>query len=340
MLCIRDGGAIMTKHEVLLYLVLPVYNEEEILEQNIRILLDYYDQLTAENEISKESRILMVDDGSKDRSWEIITEAHQKDPRAEGLKFSRNEGMQAALYTGMTEALAQGAEAVITIDADLQQDVHAIPRFLNEYRNGSEVVIGVRSSRDTDGFMKRTTASSYYKFMQWMGCELTPNHADYRLLSRAALVALMQYEERNLFLRGLIPELGYKSSVVEFEVKERAAGESKFTVGKMVKLAMDGVTSFSIRPIHMVSLLGFVFLLISGIMMIHILWDYFHGNTVSGWSSILVSVWLLGGVEMFSIGLVGEYVGRTYIETKKRPRYHIEQRQMGSRHESDSTMDQ
>ncbi|MBE6041514.1 MAG: glycosyltransferase family 2 protein [Clostridiales bacterium] len=325
----------MDKKEVLLYLVLPAYNEEEVLEQNIKILLDYYDTLTADKEIDERSRILIVDDGSKDRTWELISEGHKSDYRVEGIKLSRNEGMQTALYAGMEKALEQGAEAVITIDADLQQDIYAIPRFLQQYREGSDIVIGVRSSRDTDGFMKKTTASMYYKIMNWMGCEITPNHADYRLLSNRALDSLMQYGERNLFLRGIIPTLGYQHSTVEFEVKERTAGESKFTMKKMVTLAMDGITSFTIRPIHLVFIMGFVILCISGLMMIHILWDYFHGNTVSGWSSILVSIWLLGGIGIFSIGLVGEYVGRAYIETKKRPRYFIDEFLTGGKQDAD-----
>ena len=316
-----------------LYLVLPVYNEEEILEENIRILQDYYTLLTEEKEISKDSRILLVDDGSCDRSWEIISAFCTESPFVEGIKLSRNEGQQTALYAGMEEACHMGAEAVITLDVDLQQDIHAIPRFLAAYREGADIVNGVRSSRKTDTFLKRNTAGLYYRCMRWLGCEVLPDSADYRLLSGRALNALMQYGERDLFIRGMIPTLGFQSAIVEFEVQERSAGSSKFTLRKMISLAGAGITSFSTRPIRLVFLMGLIILLTSGIMMIHILIDYFHGNTVSGWSSILASIWLLGGIAIFSIGIVGEYVGRTYMESKKRPRYFVEERRMHGRPE-------
>ena len=309
-----------------LYLVLPVYNEEELLKENLELLQKYYQVLMAAGEIRLDSRILLVDDGSGDRSWEIISSFCSEDSVVEGIRLSRNEGQQTALYAGMKEACALGAEAVITLDVDLQQDIHAIPRFLAAYRAGADIVNGKRTSRKTDSFFKRSTAGLYYKGMKWLGCEVLPDSADYRLLSARALEALMQYGESDLFIRGMVPTLGFQSAIVEFDVHERTAGRTKFTIRKMLSLAGAGITSFSIRPIHLVFLLGLLAILTSGIMMIHILIDYLHNNTVSGWSSILASIWLLGGVAIFSIGIVGEYVGRTYMESKKRPRYFIQEK--------------
>ena len=309
-----------------LYLVLPVYNEEEILEESIGILQDYYAVLMQEGEIRQDSRVLLVDDGSEDRSWEIISAACSGSSMVEGIKLSRNEGQQTALYAGMEEACKLGAEVVITLDADLQQDIHAIPRFLAAYRAGADIVNGIRTSRETDRFLKRHTAGLYYRCMRWLGCELIPDSADYRLLSGRALEALLQYGERDLFLRGLVPTLGFRSAIVKFDVQERRAGSTKFTLSKMISLAGAGIISFSTRPIRLVFLLGLLVLLTSGMMILHILIDYFHNNTVSGWSSILASIWLLGGIAIFSIGIVGEYVGRAYMEAKKRPRYFIEER--------------
>ena len=308
---------------IFLYLVLPAYNEEEILEQSIRTLVQFFWELIEKKEITQKSRILFVDDGSMDRTWEILCAEHARNPMVEGIRLSRNEGQQTALYAGMEEALRLGAEVVITMDADLQQDIYAIPRFLGEYREGADIVSGVRSSRRTDSFLKRETAELYYKIMKLLGCELLPDSADFRLLSRKALQALMLYEESDLFIRGLVPVLGFKKAVVEFDVKERLGGKSKYTLRKMAGLALAGITSFTIRPIRLIFAMGTITLLISGGMMLHILWEHFHGNTVSGWSSILASIWLLGGLTLFSIGIVGEYVGRAYMETKKRPRYFV-----------------
>lgn len=311
-----------------MYLVLPVYNEEELLEENISLLVDYYKVLMDAGEIREDSRILLVDDGSMDRSWEIISSWSDRSPLVEGVKLSRNEGQQTVLYAGMREAYGLGAELVITLDADLQQDIHAIPRFLAAYREGADVVNGIRKSRKTDSFFKRSSAGLYYKVMRWLGCDLVPDSADYRLLSARALEALLQYGESDLFLRGIVPTLGFRSATVEFDVHERTAGRSKFTLRKMISLAGAGITSFSTRPIRLVFLLGILVLLTSGIMMIHILIDHLHHNTVSGWSSILASIWLLGGIAIFSIGIVGEYVGRAYMESKKRPRYFVEEKKI------------
>ena len=309
---------------IFLYLILPAYNEEEIMEQNIQILIDYFQELSDKEEIAPESRILFIDDGSSDKTWDIISKSHKMNPIVKGIRLSRNEGMQTALYAGMEEGFKCGAGVVITMDADLQQDIHAMPKFIDEYRKGADIVNGVRSSRNTDSFFKRKTAGLYYGIMRLFGCKIIPNSADYRLLSRNALEALLQYKERDLFIRGLIPVLGFKTAVVEFDVHERPGGSTKFTLPKMAGLAMDGVTSFTIRPIRLILLLGVLILFISGGMMIHILWEYFHENTVSGWASILASIWMLGGLTLFAIGVVGEYVGRAYMESKKRPKYFVE----------------
>lgn len=309
-----------------LYLVLPVYNEEELLEENIGILLDYYRILMETGEIRGDSRILLVDDGSNDRSWEIISACSAGSPVVEGVKLSRNEGQQMALYAGMKAAYGLGAEAVITLDADLQQDIRALPRFLAAYRKGAEIVNGRRTSRRTDRFFKRMTAGLYYRVMSWLGCDLIPDSADYRLLSSRALEALMQYGERDLFIRGMVQALGFRSAVVEFDVHERRAGRTKFTLRKMLSLACAGITSFSIRPIHLVFLMGLLVTLTGGIMMIHVLIDCVRHKAVSGWFPVLASIWLLGGIAICSIGIVGEYVGRTYMESKKRPRYFVEEK--------------
>jgi len=309
-----------------LYLVLPVYNEEELLEENIGILLDYYRILMETGEIRGDSRILLVDDGSSDRSWEIISAFVSENSVVEGIKLSRNEGQQTALYAGMREAYGLGAEAVITLDADLQQDIRAIPRFLAAYRDGAEIVNGKRTSRRTDRFFKRMSAGLYYRAMNWLGCELVPDSADYRLLSRRALESLMQYGESDLFIRGMVQAMGFRSAVVEFDVQERKAGRTKFTLRKMVSLACAGITSFSIRPIHLVFLLGFLAMLAGVIMMIYILTACVCHKAVSGWFPVLASIWLLGGIAICSIGIVGEYVGRTYMESKKRPRYFVEEK--------------
>ena len=311
---------------ILLYLVLPAFNEEEILEQNIQTLTEYFQELAEKKEIAGESRILFVDDGSSDKTWDIISRGHKIYPIIQGIRLARNEGHQIALYAGMEEAFKCGASAVITMDADLQQDIHAIPRFIEEYRKGADIVSGVRSSRKTDSFFKRKTASLYYGIMRMLGCKLIPNSADYRLLSKNALEALMEYKERDLFIRGIVPVLGFKTAVVEFDVIKRCGGSTKFTFPKMTRLAMDGVTSFTIRPIRLILLLGVLILFVSGGVMIHILWEYFHDNTVSGWASILASIWMLGGLTLFAIGIVGEYVGRAYMESKKRPNYFVEEK--------------
>ncbi|MCR5221825.1 MAG: glycosyltransferase family 2 protein [Lachnospiraceae bacterium] len=306
-----------------LFIVLPCYNEEEILEQSARTVLEKYRELLAEKKIGKKSRILFVDDGSKDRTWEIISALHEEDPVFCGIRLSRNKGHQIAIYAGMDYAVSQGAHCVVTIDADLQQDIDALPRFLEKYYEGCDVVYGVRDSRDTDRFFKRTSATIYYKIMRLLGCDLIEQSADYRLLSDRAVKALSSYKESNLFIRGLVPEMGFQSDTVFFHVKEREAGSSKYTLKKMLKLAIDGITSFSIQPIRWVILLGILVFVISVVMMILTLVDHVRGVTVPGWSTLTISIWFLGSVQLLSLGIIGEYVGRTYMEAKSRPRYFI-----------------
>lgn len=307
-----------------LYLVLPCFNEEEILEKSADKALTFVKRLMGEGLISEMSRILFVDDGSSDRTWDIIRSLREQDPVFMGISLSRNYGHQTAIYSGMIYAEEKGADAVITIDADLQQDIEAVPEFLKNFNEGCDIVYGVRNSRDTDGFFKRVTAGFYYKFMKFLGCPLKENSADYRLLSARAIRALSEYKETFLFIRGVVPEMGFKSATVYFDVKSREAGTSKYTLKKMLSLAFDGITSFSIQPIRMFTLItGGTGLLVSAVMIILTLIDHFRGVTVPGWSTLTISIWFLGSVQLLSLGVIGEYVGRTYMESKHRPRYFI-----------------
>ena len=315
-----------------LFIVLPCYNEEEILEMSAGKIREVYDKLVKDNMIDPKSRVLFVDDGSKDKTWTIISNLHTSDEIFCGIRLSRNKGHQIAIYAGMEHAVKLGAECVVTIDADLQQDIDALPLFLQKYMEGCDVVYGVRDSRNTDRFFKRTSATIYYKTMRLLGCDLIEQSADYRLLSDRAVRALSSYKESNLFIRGLVPEMGFCSDTVVFHVKEREAGNSKYTLRKMLKLALDGITSFSIQPIRWVILLGFIVFLISVVMMILTLIDHIRGVTVPGWSTLTISIWFLGSVQLLSLGIIGEYVGRTYMEAKSRPRYFISD-ETGEKHD-------
>ena len=307
----------------ILYLVVPCYNEEAVLPDTAAALERKYQTLTKQGKISRESRILFVNDGSRDGTWRIITELFHKNALFCGLNLSRNRGHQNAVLAWVLTA-QEKADAVISIDADLQQDIDAIDQMLEKYENGCEVVYGVRNTRDTDGFVKKNTALGFYKLMQMMGCEVITNHADYRLLSKRVIACLAQYGEVNLFLRGLIPTMGFSSDVVCFDVRERQAGESKYTMKKMLAFAIDGITSFSIRPLQMISVLGFLMLIVSIVMIGTTIFDYYSGRTVPGWSSSYCSTWFIGSVQLLSLGVIGEYIGKIYMETKHRPRYHIE----------------
>jgi glycosyltransferase involved in cell wall biosynthesis len=305
-----------------LYVVVPCYNEEEALIPSAKALLEKLGQLKREGYVSDMSRIVFVDDGSKDKTWEIIQELYGNNEEIIGLRFAHNRGHQNAILAGMMYA-KDYCDFTITIDADLQQDINAMEIFIQEYENGSEIVYGVRNSRNTDKLFKKLSATMFYKLMNFMGCQIYENSADYRLMSSMALDALSEYGEVNLFLRGIIPDIGLKSAVVHFDVFPRMQGESKYSLSKMLTLAADGITSFSIKPIRMVLVMGVIAMFVGFGMFIHIIYEHYFGYTVKGWSSILMSIWVLGGSILIALGIIGEYVGRNYLETKKRPRYYF-----------------
>lgn len=311
-------------HERILYLVLPCYNEEETLPYSAEILLKKLSCLSKEKGlISEKSKILFIDDGSKDRTWETIVRlSHESQHQICGIHLAHNRGHQNALLAGLMYAKDR-CDITISMDADLQQDINAIEQFLQAYQDGCEIVYGVRNSRNTDSFFKKASANIYYSILNWLGCSAARNAADYRLMSAVSLNALAEYSEVNLFLRGLIPNIGFQSGIVHFDVFKREHGSSKYTLGKMLKLAMDGITSFSVRPIRLILGLGALIFLVSIVMIIVFIIDYFCGNTVPGWATLSCSIWFLGGVQLLSLGIIGEYVGRNYEETKKRPRYFI-----------------
>lgn len=307
-----------------LYIVIPCFNEDSVLLETSKRLKEKMQKLMTENIITKDSKVIFVDDGSTDSTWELITEIHRNDKMFSGCKLSRNRGHQNALLSGLDCAKGK-CDAVISMDSDLQDDIEAIDQFIKKYEEGNEIVYGVRSSRKKDSFLKSRTAKAFYKIMNLMGAEIVPNHADYRLLGSKALEALFEFNEVNLFLRGIVPLIGYKSARVYYERKERFAGESKYPVKKMISFALDGITSFSIRPIKMISSLGIIFVVVSGIMLLYSLISYFTGHSVSGWASLITSIWAIGGLQLLAIGIIGEYIGKVFLETKSRPRYIIEE---------------
>lgn len=306
----------------ILYFIIPCYNEEACLDKTTDVLNKKLNTLIKQNKISKDSKIVYVDDGSKDRTWELITEKSKEFPVI-GLKLAHNRGHQNALLAGLMFA-KDHADVSISMDADLQDDVNAADKMLDEFENGAEIVYGVRSSRKKDSFFKRFTAESFYKIMNWLGAETVYNSADFRLMSKRALEELSKHEEVNLFLRGIVPTLGFKTAEVEYERAERFAGESKYPLKKMLNFAWDGITSFSVKPIRFILTLGLTISLVSLIVIIYALIQKACGATVDGWTFTICSIWILGGLQMSSIGLIGEYVGKTYSETKHRPRYIIE----------------
>lgn len=307
----------------ILYMVLPCYNEEEVLPETARQLKQKYQMLISTGKISSKSRIVFVNDGSRDRTWSIIKELHEQDKVYSGVNLSRNRGHQNALLAGLMEA-KKCADMVISMDADLQDDIGVIDAMLEEYYKGNDVVYGARSARDKDTWFKRTTAESFYKLTNALGGEVVFNHADCRLMSKRALEGLEQYREVNLFLRGIVPMIGYPSTVVTYERNERFAGESKYPLKKMLSFAMEGITSLSTKPIRFVTSGGVLFFIVAIIMMIYTVVRYFMGATVAGWSSILISVWFVGGIQMIALGVIGEYVGKIYMEAKQRPRFIVE----------------
>ena len=306
-----------------LYLAIPCYNEEEVLPDSAQKLLKKYDDLYAAGKITADSRIIFIDDGSKDKTWEIIERLHEEDKRFGGIKMSRNRGHQNALLGGLM-TLRDKCDAVISLDADLQDDIDAIDKMVEQYENGYDVVYGVRSSREKDSFFKRFTAEGYYKVLDKMGAKIVFNHADFRLMSARALDSFSEFNEVNIFLRGLVPMVGYKSTIVEYERKERLAGESKYPLKKMLALAWEGITSLSVKPLRFITVMGVIAFMVSIGMLIYFLVRFFTGHTVVGWASLAVSIWALGGLQLLSMGILGEYLGKIYLEAKHRPRFIVD----------------
>jgi len=310
-------------HAPMFFLVIPCFNEEEVLHETASRLRTKFDQLIQDRLADPESRVLFVDDGSKDSTWKIISELHDEDSLFSGLKLSRNEGHQSALLSGLLYA-ARYADAIGSMDADLQDDINVLDQMLEKIAEGYDVVYGVRNNRDTDTGFKRWTAQTFYKFQKSMGVDTVYNHADYRVITKRVAEDLGEYKEVNLFLRGIIPLIGYRSCCVYYSRGERFAGESKYNLKKMVAFAVDGITSFSIKPIKMIAVSGFIIFLLSLIALIYLLIGHAVGDVQIGWTSTMASIWLLGGLQLFAIGIVGEYVGKAYLEAKRRPRYFID----------------
>ena len=306
-----------------IYLVLPCYNEEAVLHETSSRLKVKMNQLISENKISKDSRVTFVDDGSKDNTWSIIEELKESDELFAGVKLSRNRGHQNALLAGLM-TVKDYCDAAISLDADLQDDINVIDKFIDRFMDGCDVVYGVRSDRKTDTVFKRTTAQGFYKVMKLLGVDIVYNHADYRLMSKRALDALEEFEEVNLFLRGIVPLIGYKSDVVLYERNERFAGESKYPLKKMLSFAFEGITSFSVKPIKLILDIGIIMFTTSLLFLIYFIALWCLGKTVEGWATIVVSIWMLGGIQLLCLGVIGEYIGKIYIETKKRPKFIID----------------
>lgn len=307
----------------ILYIVIPCYNEEAVLHETAKRLKEKLLKLIDNGKISAKSRIVFVNDGSKDRTWEIIEELHTDDNIYSGIKLSRNRGHQNALLSGLM-TVKEYADMVISMDADLQDDIDVVDKFIDEYYKGNDVVYGVRNSRATDTFFKRTTAEGFYKVMKMFGVDIVFNHADYRLMSKRALYELEKYKEVNLFLRGIVPLIGFNSSIVEYERHERFAGESKYPLKKMLAFAFDGITSFSTKLIRMVLWTGAIIFLLSIVIFAYGIIRKITGNTVAGWTFIVCSIWMLGGIQLLCLGIIGEYIGKIYSETKARPRFIID----------------
>lgn len=306
-----------------LYLVVPCYNEEEVLKDSAQKLKEVMMSMIDSHLINIDSRIIFVNDGSMDLTWKIIETLYNEEKIFGGINLTRNRGHQNALLAGL-ETVKNDCDMVISLDADLQDDIDVIEQMVQAYYKGYDVVYGVRNDRKKDSFFKRNTAQLFYRLTNKIGGELIYNHADFRLMSKRAIEGLMEFGEVNLFLRGIVPLIGYPSTKIEYERKERLAGKSKYPIGKMFSFAIEGITSLSIRPMRIVTILGFLVFVCSMVMLVYVLVSYFTGHVVAGWSSILVSVWVIGGILLLSMGIMGEYIGKIYLETKKRPRYIVE----------------
>ena len=305
------------------YFVIPCYNEEEVLAETTTRLTEKMVQMYRDGLADENSRILYVDDGSKDKTWELITKFHEENPLVEGLKLARNRGHQNALLAGLMAAKDK-CDCAISLDADLQDDTDVLDEFVKKYMEGCDVVYGVRNKRETDTVFKKTTALGFYKFMKVLGVDIVYNHADYRLMSKRALEGLAEYKEVNLFLRGIVPLIGYRHDYVYYDRHERFAGESKYPLKKMIAFAVDGITSFSEKPLRLISSFGIIISLLSVFGLLYALISHILGVTVPGWTAIVCSIWLLGGIQLFCVGIVGVYVGKIYNEVKQRPRYRVE----------------
>lgn len=306
-----------------LTIVVPAYNEEEVLTSSVQKLLAVEDQIAAQTVLGQRADILIVDDGSTDHTWDIIEKLHAMNSRVRGLRFSRNFGHQSALIAGMSEAV-KTADMIVTIDADLQDDPDKIGDMVDAYADGADIVYGVRNNRETDSWFKRTTAQGYYKTLKLLGVELVPNHADFRLMSKRAVETFLQYPERNIFIRGLIPKLGFKTAEVFYKRTPRMAGESKYPMKKMLAFAWDGITSLTIAPVRLILILGTLSCLLAVGMVIYAIVMKMLGLIVHGWSSLMVSLWFVGGIQMISLGVIGEYIGKLTTEVKHRPRYTVQ----------------
>lgn len=313
----------MTERQPRIAIVVPCYNEEDALRHTMPVLLEILGRLSDKRTISPDSYILCVDDGSRDATWSIIKELHADDTRVRGISLAHNRGHQYALLAGLMTAREQ-SDAVISIDADLQDDPEAVTGMIGHYLNGADIVYGVRKSRRTDTWFKRNSARWFYRLQQSMGLQTVYDHADYRLMSRRALEILAEYGEHNLFLRGIIPQIGLRTAVVEYDRANRVAGESKYPLSKMLSFSIDGITSFSAKPLRMIFITGFALLALTVGVTLYVLVSHFVGRTVGGWTSIMLSLWLLGSLILMAIGIVGEYVGKIFTEVKNRPRYDIE----------------
>ena len=311
--------------EPTLAFVIPCFNEEAALHMTADVLKKKMIQLENSQAVARDSFVIFVDDGSHDKTWDVITSLQEKDPSLfRGVKLAHNRGHQNALFAGLMHALSMNVDAVVSMDADLQDDPNAVDDMVQEYLRGAEIVYGVRDNRETDTAFKRGTAHAFYSLMKWLGTETVPDHADYRLMSRAALQALSQYKESNLFLRGLVPSLGFKTAKVYYKRGTRVAGESKYPLKKMVSFAIEGVTSFSTKPLTMITGLGLFSVFVGIVMLIYTLVSVFSGHAVAGWGSMMCSLWILGGFILLALGIIGEYIAKIYLEVKARPRYIVE----------------
>lgn len=308
-----------------LIIVVPCYNEEEVLHETTRRLSTVLAGMERDGKIEK-GTLLYIDDGSRDATWSLIEQLALENQRVKGVKLAHNIGHQQALWAGLEQAADSRFDAIVSIDADLQDDVQAIVEMIDRFNEGSDIVYGVRKERKTDTFFKKHTAQMFYRLMQTMGGDIVYNHADFRLMSRRALQALVAHPERNLFLRGMVRSLGFPSSFVYYNRNERFAGESKYPLSKMLNFAIDGITSFSVKPLRLITIFGILFMLVSIAIIVYALWEHAIGRTIQGWTSLLVSMWFIGGAILTAIGVIGEYIGKIYKEVKRRPRYFVEKR--------------